>query len=109
MGVRAVASQRARLQRFVAFGLFPREQDLQLDCRQTISNAAPHFAQSFRVGPDRGENEFMIGFGAIVKSIARALETASSAVALVLQQASGGRRPKLCPIPIPVEARRPRR
>jgi len=51
----------------------------------------------------------MIGFGAIVKSIARVLEVAGAAVVLGLQQALGGRRPRLCPIPIPAEAKRRRR
>jgi len=47
----------------------------------------------------------MIGFGAIVKSIGRALEQASDGLRLALR----GRRPKPSLVPIPVRARRLRR
>ena len=51
----------------------------------------------------------MIGFGAIVKSFARALDQAGSAAIFGLRLALGIRRPKPCPIPIPADRRRPRR
>jgi hypothetical protein len=48
----------------------------------------------------------MIGFGAIVKSFAKALEVAVSAAKLGLRLAPGDRRPKLCPIPVDAGSRR---
>ena len=51
----------------------------------------------------------MIGFGAIVKSFARALEVAGAAALLGLRLTFSDRRPKPCPIPIPVDAKRRRR
>jgi hypothetical protein len=51
----------------------------------------------------------MIGFGAIVKSIAGALEAAGAAAILGLRLTLGGRRPEPCPIPIPADAKRRRR
>ena len=49
----------------------------------------------------------MIGFGALVKSFAKALDQAGMAAWLGLRLGSQGRRPKPCPIP--VAADRPRR
>jgi hypothetical protein len=48
----------------------------------------------------------MIGFGAIVKSFAKALEIAVSAANLGLRLSPGDRRPKLCPIPVDARCRR---
>ena len=51
----------------------------------------------------------MIGFGAVIDAIANALEAAWSAASETWRLASEGRRPKPCPIPIPVEDGRDRR
>ena len=51
----------------------------------------------------------MIGFGAIVKSVVRAFDVAVSAASSALRLAPIDRRSKLCPVPIPVDARRRRR
>lgn len=50
----------------------------------------------------------MTGFGAIVKSIIKALEGASSATILGLRLALGGQRPRPCPIRVESDPRRRR-
>lgn len=51
----------------------------------------------------------MIGFGAIIKSILKVADQASSAIELGIRAALNAPRPKPCPIPVTEEPRRRRR